>query len=48
VSKKEADERLQELRNKNHNKIRYRKRLQEEEEFDEYLKDALARLNEEK
>ena len=30
---------LQEVRNKNHNKIRYRKRVQEDKEADKELKD---------
>lgn len=38
-SKKKSDEHLQEVRNKNSNGVRYRKRVQEEHEADEQLKD---------
>lgn len=47
VSKKNADEHLQDVRHKNHNSIRYRKRMQEEHEIEEYLKQELQRLSEE-
>lgn len=37
--KKKFDERLQEARTKNHNKLRYRKRVQQEQEAEKELKD---------
>ena len=37
--KKYFEERLQETRNKNHNKLRYRKRVQQDQEADKELKD---------
>lgn len=36
--KKQFDEQLQELRHKNHDKLRYRRRVQEEQEAQEELK----------
>lgn len=48
---KKFDEQLQEVRSKNHNKIRYRKRIQEESEADKELRDwalqELRRLSDE-
>ena len=43
VSKKEFDNHLQEVRSKNKNKIQYLKRVQEEKEASERLKEALKR-----
>lgn len=37
-NKKKFDEKLQESRTRNHNKLRYRKRVQEEQEADKELK----------
>lgn len=37
--KKKFDESLQETRTKNHNKLRYRKRVQQEQEADKELKE---------
>lgn len=47
VSKKQAEEKLQDLRNHQHDKIRYKKRMQLEEEFDRYLEEELKRLDKE-
>lgn len=47
ASKKQGDEHLQEIRNHTHNRIRYLKRVQEEEELERYLKDELQRLSDE-
>lgn len=44
--KKQFDERLQEVRGKNHNKLRYRKRVQEEREAEKELKDYESRRSE--
>lgn len=38
-NKKQFDEQLQETRSKQHNKLRYRKRVQQEHEADKELKD---------
>lgn len=43
-TKKNFDEKLQELRHKDHSKVKYKKRLQEQEEADNYLKQELQRL----
>lgn len=37
--KKYHEEKLQELRTRNHNKLRYRKRVQQEQEADKELKE---------
>ncbi len=44
MSKKQADEHLQEVRSKEHNKLRYRKRVQQELEEEQYMKEELNRL----
>lgn len=44
--KKEFEERLQETRSKNHNKLRYRKRVQQDHEADKELKDYENRKSE--
>lgn len=44
--KKRFDESLQETRNKNHNKLRYRKRVQQEEEAAKELKEYENRRTE--
>ena len=43
-SKKALQEKLQEIRHKNHDNIRYRKRKQTEEEDEEYLKEEIEQL----
>lgn len=43
---KRFDEQLQEVRTKNHNKLRYRKRVQQEEEAVEELKEYENRKSE--
>ncbi len=45
-SKKKFDEKLQELRSRNHDKIRYRKRVQQEQEADKELKQYENRKSE--
>lgn len=44
--KKQFDEQLQEIRSKNHNKLPYRKRVQQEQEADEELKEYENRKSE--
>ena len=44
--KKYHDEKLQELRQRNHNKLRYRKRVQQEHEADKELKEYENRRTE--
>lgn len=48
TNKKDFDEKLQEVRGKNHtNNIKYRKRKQEEQEADRTLKEELKRIDDE-
>lgn len=44
--KKKFDEQLQEVRTRNHNKLRYRRRVQQEEEAEKELKDFENRRTE--
>lgn len=44
--KKYHDDKLQEVRSKNHNKLRYRKRVQQEHEAEKELKDYANRRTE--
>lgn len=44
--KKFAKDKLQELRNKDHSAIRYKKRKQQEEDDEQYLKDEIKHLKE--
>lgn len=44
--KKQFDEQLQEIRTKNHNKLPYRKRMQQEQEADEELREYENRKSE--
>jgi hypothetical protein len=44
--KKRFDERLQEVRSNKHNKVQYRKRVQQEQEADKELKDYENRRTE--
>jgi hypothetical protein len=46
-NKKTFDEQLQETRTKNHNKLRYRKRVQQEQEADKELKEFTKRQEKE-
>lgn len=48
VSKKKAQEHLQEIRHPHKNGIRFRKRKQEEKEAEKYAKEDLQRMKEEK
>ena len=45
-NKKDFEEKLQEARHKGHDKIQYRRRMQEEKEFDKMLEEELKRLDE--
>jgi hypothetical protein len=45
--KKHFEEQLQDIRHPAHDKIKHRKRLQEDKEFDKYLEEELKKLNEE-
>lgn len=44
--KKQFDDKLQEVRSKQHNKLRYRKRVQQEQEADKELKEYERRRTE--
>ena len=44
TDKKKSDEKLQELRHKNHDNIKYRKRKQLEQEEAHYMKEELKRI----
>ena len=44
VNKKQLDEHLQDIRNKHKDKVQYRKRVQDEQEAEKYLKEELAKL----
>lgn len=44
VNKKYVDEKMQDLRNPRHDKIKYRRRRQDELEFDKYLEEELKKI----
>jgi len=43
--KKKAQEKLQELRHKDHSDVKYKKRIQQQQEEDKYMKEELKKLN---
>lgn len=43
-NKKAIQDHLQEVRNKNKNKVQYRKRVQDEQEAEKYLKEEIEEL----